>query len=63
MVQVRELGSGRSEKLGGLGSKGLEEFGSRGRVGTGEIRGVNVGGLGFVTAPTLCYQGIEPEDL
>ena len=28
-----------------MGSKGLEKFGSRGRVGTGEIEGVEIGGV------------------
>ena len=43
-VQVRGLGSGRSE---GLGSKGLREFGSRVRLGLGnsEDWGVGSGGL------------------
>ena len=30
----------RSEELGGLGSKGLDEFGSKGWVGTGEAKGL-----------------------
>ena len=37
-----------------------EEFG---QVCWSVERGVENVGRGVVTAPTLCYQGIEPEDL
>ena len=42
-VQVRRLGSGRSEGLWGLGSKGLGEFGSKVGLGLGNSEGCGIG--------------------
>ena len=45
-VQVRGLGSGRSEELRGLGSKGLGEFGLRVGLGLGKSEGWGVESVG-----------------